>query len=223
MGYDWNFQVIVPYWHAFLHGVLVSVELTAYCSAIGTALGFALAFALRARYVGVVVTLVNDMLRAVPLLVLLFFFYYFPYKQVLGVQAPSAFWAATAALTLAQTNFTAEIVRAAMDRVPTRILLGARALGLTERDVWWHVTMPSVFRQTLPTLAAFYIGNLKLSSLASVIGAEEVVYVARLSVSQTFRTLEAWVVVSLIYIALVLPCTIALRQLENSEWVRRWQ
>lgn len=221
MGYDWNFSVFAGYASAFWRGLLVTIELSVISSVAGTLLGIALAVPMRARYVGSPLRIANDFLRAIPLLVLLFFFYYFPYRDLLGISPPSPFFSAACALTLAQANFTAEVVRAAIDGVSQKTILGARSLGLQERTIWLYIVFPDVLRQTLPTLISFYIGNVKLSSLASVIGAEDVVYIARMAVSQTFRSMEAWVVVGAIYAALVVPFTFAARKFEESEWMRR--
>ncbi len=70
-------------------------------------------------------------------------------------------------------------------------------------------------------MLAFYIGNLKLSSLAAVIGCAEVVFVARVAVSQTYRSIEAWLLIGAIYIVLVLPLAWAARALEKSAWLKR--
>ena len=221
MAYDWDFRIFIPYLHAFLRGTWVTIQLSFLSSILGTILGFSLALPLRLPIVGPFLRLGNDVLRAIPILVLLFFFYYFPYGPILGINSPSAFVVSVIALTLAQTNFTGEIVRSAIDGVSNKTIMGARALGLKEITIWLHVILPDVFRQVLPTLVAFYIGNIKLSSLAAVIGCEEVVYVARLSVSQTYRTFEAWVLVAVVYVALVLPCTMLAAKIEKSQWLLR--
>ncbi|WP_019601051.1 ABC transporter permease subunit [Teredinibacter turnerae] len=220
MAYDWNFSIFIPYWPAFLRALVVTIELAVYSSFIGTILGFLLAFALRLNVVGRLFRLINDIFRAIPVLVLMFFFYYFPYDSV-GVPAPTAFYAALAALTLAQANFTADIVRSAIDGVNVKIIDGARSLGFKEHTIWLKVRLPDVFRQILPTLMAFFIGNIKLSSLASVIGTEEVVYVAQTAVGQTFRSLEAWVIVGSLYIVIVLPLTFFSSYIESLEWMKR--
>lgn len=221
MSYDWNFSVFVPYLGAFLRGAWVTIELAVLSSLLGTLLGFAMAFPLRLPVIGRLFIAINDIFRAIPLLVLLFFFYYFPYADVFGVSPPSAFIAGLLALTLAQLNFTADIVRAGIDAVPRSAVLGARALGLKEATIWMHIILPDVLRQISPTLIAFYIGNIKLSSLASVIGVEETVFVARTAMGQTFRSLEAWVIVALVYVAIVIPCTMLANRLEKSKWMQR--
>ena len=221
MGYDWNFKLFVPFIPALLRGALVTLELGVLSSVIGTVLGFFLGVALRLPIIGWPLRILNDVLRAIPLLVLLFFFYYFPYSLMLSIKAPSAFTTAVLALTLAQANFTGEVVRAAIDAVPASILAGGRSIGLKEPTIWFHIIIPDVVRQILPTLIAFLIGNIKLSSLASVISCEEVVFNARLAVGQTFHSLEAWVLVAAVYVSLVLPMTALAGKLERSEWLQR--
>ena len=164
---------------------------------------------------------VHDAVRAVPVLVLLFLAYYFPYIEIIGIAPPSAVFAAIIAMSISQAAYTADIVRAAIDGVSKGPVLAGKALGLKDRHIWCHIIIPDIFRQILPAQVAFFIGIVRLSSLASVIGASEVVYVARVAIAQNFRSLEAWLLVALIYIALVLPLTWLSRKLETSEWLKR--
>jgi polar amino acid transport system permease protein len=221
MAYDWNFNVFSQYVPAFVSGTLVTIELSVLSSLLGTVGGFVLGPVLRIKPLDRVSLPVNDMFRAVPTLVLIFFFYYFPYKEMFGISPPSAFFAACAALTLSQAVYTADIVRAAVDGVSKGSILGARSVGLKESAIWQYIIVPDIFRQILPSLIAFYIGNVRLSSLASVIGCEDVVFVARITIGQKFRSLEAWIIVAAIFIVLVLPLTWFARKLEGSQWLKR--
>lgn len=164
--------------------------------------------------------IIVDIIRAIPNLVLILFLYFFPYRE-LGFVAPSAFWCAAWALIAAQAAYSAELFRSAIDQVPRNQVLGLSALGFRPVQVARYATLPSVVRQTLPAHLALWIGNLKLSSLASVIAVEDVVYVARVAMSQNFRSLESWLVVAGIYIVLVLPVSAIARSLEKSAWIRR--
>ncbi len=222
MGYRWDFSGLVPYAPAFAHGVVVTLELSVLSSLIGTLLGVPLAMMLRARRgVSVPSAFGVDLLRAVPNLVLIFFFYYFPYEQVFGLRAPSGFMSVLVALVLAQAAYSAELFRAAMDQVPRAQVLGVEAIGFKPHQVVRFVVLPSVAKQVLPGHVALWVGYINLSSLASVIRVEDVVFVAKVAMSQSFRSLEAWTEVALVYCALVLPLTYALRKLETSAWIRR--
>jgi polar amino acid transport system permease protein len=68
-------------------------------------------------------------------------------------------------------------------------------------------------------MTILYIGMLKMSSLASVINVSEVVFTAQTVISNVSRSLEAWVIVALIYIIMVVPATYGARILER--WLRQ--
>ena len=219
--YDWNFRFLWPYAPAFARGVGITLSISVVSFVVGTLLGTAMGVALRAIPFRRTALLANDALRSIPLLVLLFFFYYLPYRRLFGIDPPGAFWCTILAMSLSQAAFTADLVRAAIDGVSTRPILGARALGLREGTIWWSIILPDIIRQTLAPQIAFFIGIVKLTSLASVIGCEEVVFVARVAVSQNFRSLEAWAVVAMIYVALIVPLTVAARSIEGGAWLKR--
>ena len=209
MSYQWDFSVFQSYTSAFFRGMGVTIMLSIISSIAGTVFGILLGLILRFRKISWILLPINDILRAIPMLVLMFFFYYFPYKEVFGIKPLSAFTAATLALTLAQMVFTADLVRAAVDGVSHNSILGAKALGLHQLDILRFIIL------------AFYIGNIKLSSLASAIGCHETVFVARVAISQTYRSLEAWCIVGLVYVILVVPLGLLARRLEKSEWLIR--
>jgi len=222
MGYNWDFSALRGYETAFLLGALLTLALGVLSSAIGTILGIPIAIALRMHpIIAIPLGLVMDALRAIPNLVLILAVYYLPYQSLLGTTGPSPFTASLIGLTIAQMAYSADLIRSAIDAVPETQLLAVRGLGFREWQVARWVTWPSVVRQVLPSHMALWIGNVKLSSLASTIGVQETVFVARVAMSQTFRSLEAWLVVAAIYVALVTPLTLLQRQIERSAWIRR--
>ena len=221
MGYDWNFSVFVPYADAFVRGAWIALALALVSSVLGSLLGIPLGMILRVRGLSWVFLPLNDAIRAIPILVLMLFFYAFPYKDVLGIVPVSEFTAAVLAMTLSQMVFTADLVRGAVDGVSRQAILGARAIGLREPAVWRHIILPDVIRQILPALLAFFIANIKSSSLASAIGVRELVFTARIATGTTARNLEAWIIVAGIYIVLVLPLAWFGRWIEKSKWLKR--
>lgn len=221
MPYDWDFSVLAPYKAALARGTLVSVELAVATSVVGTILGIIFGGVFDYLPAKKFVLVLNDAFRSIPQLVLIFFVYYFPYKDIFGIAPPDAFWCALAALSFVQAVFTADLVIAAKHTVSPGPLMAARALGVPEYVIWRKITLPDIFRKILPSLISFWIGNLKLSSLASVIGVADVVFVAKVSIGQQFRTLEAWIVVAAIYVVIVTPCTVAARLVEESAWLKR--
>jgi His/Glu/Gln/Arg/opine family amino acid ABC transporter permease subunit len=220
-GYDWNFAVLQPYWHAFFFGTGLTLALSGLSFLLGTLAGTVVgAFAARG-VVGKVLWGLNDALRALPPLVLIFLFYFFPVREVFGVAAPSPFWTAVAAFAVSQAAYSAELTRAALQQVPRSAVLSGLSIGLNRHDLWRFVILPDLVRQMMPAQIAFFIGIVRLSNLASVIGVQEVVYVSRQISSQAFRSFEPWLVVAAIYVVIVVPLTIMLRSIEKSAWLMR--
>jgi len=218
MNYDWNFGRLMPYTEAFAKGTLVTLSLTALVIVIGTVLGILLGLTLRKKLPRVVTYPVVDVLRALPPLVLILFMYYLLTRQVIGVAVP-AFWVCVVAMSLNLSAFTSDLVRAAIENVPRDALDAGRALGMTESQITRHIVLPRVVREIIPGMTMLYIAMLKMSSLASVINVREVVNTAQTIIADVSRSLEAWTIVGLIYIALVVPATYVARAIER--WAGR--
>lgn len=161
---------------------------------------------------------VVDVLRALPPLVLLLFMYYFLTVQVIGTTV-TAFWVCVIAMSLNLAAFTSELVRSAIENVEASVVDAARALGMSHNQITRHIVLPYVLREIIPGMTVLYIAMLKMSSLASIINVREVVFTAQTVIADISRSLEAWIVVALVYVALVIPSTYGARRLER--WVRR--
>ena len=217
MNYDWNFSRLAPYMDAFATGTYTTLTLTGIVIVVGTFVGLVLGIALRHSVLKVLLYPAVDVLRALPPIVLLLFMYYFLTRQVIGVGVP-AFWVAAIAMSLNLAAFTSDLVRAAVDNAPVAATDAARALGMSESQVMRHIVFPHVWREIIPGMTILYIGMLKMSSLASVINVREVVFAAQTVISNVSRSLEAWVIVAVIYVVMVVPATYGARALER--WVR---
>lgn len=220
MTYDWDFSYI---WHnlpAYGRGIGVSITLAIISCSLGILLGLVVAALLRAnRLLRAVVGIFLDALRAVPELVIIFFFYFFPYNQLLGLPPPSPFGAVAIALVLVMAVFSSRLLDSAIDQVQRRHIEGARALGLSTLQVIRHVFFPSLVRSCLPPLVAFCIGILKATSLASIVGVADVVYVAKLDIAYNARSLEAWLFIAAVYVVLIMPLSYLSQWLEHSAWM----
>jgi polar amino acid transport system permease protein len=218
VNYDWNFTRVWPYWTAFLSGTGTTLILTLTVIVIGTLLGVATGLLLRRQSARLFIYSIVDVIRALPPLVLILFLYFLLTEQVIG-SAVSAFWVYSIAMSLNLAAFTSDLVRAAIENVPTGAVDAGFALGMSSNQVTRHIVMPHVVREVIPAMTVLYIGMLKMSSLASVINVQEVVYSAQTVIAANSRSLEAWTIVAVIYIVLVLPATYISRRIEF--WLRR--
>jgi len=220
--YDWDFSYILQNIGAYIRGAGVTIQLAALVILSGTVLGFPVALLLRLPrpIVWPIICLV-EIMRAVPDLVWIFFVYFFPYKALLGATPLSPFVCAYIALTFVLALFAGVLYSSALDQIPKSQILGAKTLGFANKHIWRHVMLPSIVRLTLPGMIGYWIGMLKATSLASVIGVQDVVYVAKIGMAQNARAFEAWTMVAFVYIALVLPAVLGLRWIEKMDWMQR--
>lgn len=220
MNYDWHFSRLIPYAGAFAYGTLLTVVLTTLIVLLGTTIGVVLGGFLNRKGWLKSVWLLVDIGRALPPLVLLLFFYYGLSVQIVGFVVTS-FWVAVVALSLNLGAFAAELVRATKEKVDPGIIDAGRALGMSESQVMWHIIMPEVVRDVAPGMSVLYIGTLKMTSLASIVNVRELTFTANTVIADIARSLEAWTLVGLIYVALVLPASYLSRKLETAASHRR--
>ncbi len=135
--------------------------------------------------------------RGTPLLVQILMLYFG--LPNLGIRL-DAFTAATLAIGLNSGAYQAEIVRSTVKGIHEEQLLVARSLGLSEAQILRYVVLPQAVRNAIPALTNEYVILLKESALASVIGVMELTRVGEYMTAATFRALEAYTLVALIYL-----------------------
>jgi polar amino acid transport system permease protein len=107
-----------------------------------------------------------DVLRSIPLLVLLVLVYYaLPF---VGIRLTS-FTAAAVTLTMVSCAYTAEIMRAGIEAVPRGQFDAAHAMGLTFAQSMRDIVLPQALRIVVPPLTSNCINVLKDTALASVV------------------------------------------------------
>ena len=154
-----------------------------------------------------------EVVRAVPLLVLILWVYY-GLPIVMGI-AVSVFWAGVIALALSDSAFEAEIFRAGIQSIDRGQIEASDSLGLGYIDRMRYVVLPQALRRVLPPLGNQLVYMLKMSSLVSVIGMEELTRRANELVTSEYRPLEIYTVLILEYLILILVVSAGVRWLER--------
>lgn len=214
-GFDWSFfrHLLFHPPSSFVHGAIKTIYLAVVAQALGVGLGLLLALARRSRrlplriFASVYIWLV----RGTPLLVqaLLIYdgvaslgLYSFPDLNVIGVSIPGVIQAGIITLALNEAAYMAEIMRAAIDSVETGQMEAAESLGMKRRQAMRHVVLPQAMRVVIPPLGNEFNNMLKVTTLLSVIGLNELFLAAQDYNSATFRTFEIFTVVAIYYIVM---------------------
>lgn len=135
-----------------------------------------------------------EVMRNVPLVVKLFFLYF-----ILGLDA---FPAALLGLIIHQSAFIADVTSAGFRSIPQEQAEAAFATGLGGLHTFLHVLFPQFLRVTIPPFTNQAIELLKNSALVSLIGLQDLTFVAQNIQVETYRYKESFIVVTTLYVAL---------------------
>jgi putative glutamine transport system permease protein len=186
---------------AFLAGGLgVTLELAAIAIAISFVAGIVLALARLSRWrvLSAVATLYIEGIRALPLL-LVIFFAYFALPRIIGMKL-EPFTAGAIALSAFTAALVAEIVRAGILAVPKGLIEAAASQGLSPAQILRIVTLPIAVRQMMPALVAQFVTLLKDTSLTAVIGILELTRRGQIVFAQPpFQPIPVFALLALIY------------------------
>ncbi|MEC7964909.1 MAG: amino acid ABC transporter permease [Pseudomonadota bacterium] len=154
-----------------------------------------------------------EIVRAVPILVLILWVYY-GLPQLSGITL-NVFWAGVLALALSDSAFQAEIFRAGIQSIGKGQYEAAQSISLSYRDTMRYVILPQAIRRILPALGNQLVYMLKMSSLVSVIGMQELTRKANELVVSEYRPLEIYTILVLEYLVLILIVSAGVRWLER--------
>jgi len=154
-----------------------------------------------------------EVVRAVPILVLILWVYY-GLPQVMDISI-GVFWAGVIALALSDSAFQAEIFRAGIQSIDKGQYEASQSVSLGYADTMRFVILPQAIRRILPALGNQLVYMLKMSSLVSVIGMQELTRKANELVVTEYRPLEVYTVLVLEYLVLILIVSALVRRLER--------
>jgi len=195
-------------------GLLMTLQITGLCIAIGIVLGLLLAIA--RVYGGPLLywpsSLYIQFFRGTPLLVQLLMVYYgLPNWGIFF----SPFVAGVVALGLNTAAYQAEYFRGAIQAIPRGQMLAALSLGMSRIQAIRHIILPQALRLVIPPWSNELILMLKYSSIVYMVTAVDLMAAAKTIAADTFRYFEVFILVALIYLAIVLIISWLLRRLEE--------
>lgn len=199
MDYSFRFDVAFANMGYILKGVYITVGVTAVSIFFGLAIGLVVGVLRlsKSRFISIPMIAYIEFFRNIPALVKLIWVYYM-IPILIGIDL-SAFTSATIALGIAAGAFFAEIFRAGIEDVDRGHVEAAQSLGMSSAYTMIHIVLPQAIRKMLPAFANTFISFLKFSSLVSVLGVADLTYRTQVIASQTFRPLELYTMLAVIY------------------------
>ncbi len=207
-----------PVWNgagALLHGAAVTLAVTAAAMLLSCALGLLAGIARldrRRRVIYAVASLYLLFIRGTPLLVQLFLLF-FGLPQF-GIMLP-AFVCAVIGLGLYSGAYVSEIVRGAIQSVDVGQMEAARTLGLTRAQAMRLVILPQAALRAIPPLGNEAIALIKNSALVSLLTISDLMHEGEEIISVSYRSLEVYLAVALLYLAMTSAAGAGLRAIER--------
>ena len=223
MGYNWQWYQVPKYiftftedgfqWGELMVGLVATLGLSLASFVLATALGLLVALLrLSGLVVGTAVSIgFLELIRNIPLLVLLYLFYY-----VLGPIFNMDRWTASV-LTLAvfHSALISEIFRAGINAIPPGQWEAASSIGMTRAQAYRWIILPQSIRFMLPPLTGEMIALIKSSAIVSVIAVAELTTIGRNIISDTFMSFEIWFTVAAVYLVVTLILSFGVSQMEK--------
>ena len=199
---DFNFALVVNSFPLLLEGALVTIKITALSVGFGLLIGLVASIARMSKLwlVKMLASLYVDFIRGTPLLVQIFIIY-FALPMRTGVRVDPLV-AAITACSINSGAYVAEIFRAGIESIDKGQMEAGRSLGMTWGQTMYYIIVPQAFKRVIPPLGNEFIAMLKDSSLVSVIGFEELTRRGQLIIARTYGSLEIWLSVAVIYLAM---------------------
>lgn len=235
-------------WGEVQKGIWTTVWVTVTAYSMALALGLILALARRPStslaynlFVYQPATVIVEIIRGIPTLVLVFYVTLAFVPQMIGVlnslgtsmlESGTAFedlarwfrqltprdiptvYRAIAALTISYAAFLSEVFRAGLDSIDIGQKEAARSLGMTQWQIMRYIVLPQAIRNILPALGNDFIAMLKESSLVSVVGVQDITRAGQSFAAATFTFFQAYNVVAVTYLVLTLTLAIIVKAIE---------
>lgn len=127
----------------------------------------------------------------------------------------TAFFSALLTLAIFEGAYITEIVRSGIESINRGQWEASYALGLSRWQQMRYVVLPQAYQRILPPLAGQFISLIKDSSIVSVISIQELTFQGTELMTSTLLTMEIWITITILYLALTLPCSLLVARLEE--------
>jgi polar amino acid transport system permease protein len=215
MNYTLHFGQVMPYLPYLLEGAVESFLLAGLAFAGGMVIGASGAAALTwgGPVLGRCVKIYVIFFTNTPALVQVYFIYFV--LPDWGIVL-SSFASVLIGLTVNAGAYLTEVQRAGFASVRPAEIEAAETIGMTRMQTAWYVVLPHVMRTLYPPLSGQFILIVLGSSMGAVFGVEELTGRAFSVAADTFRSIEVFVIVGLIYVVIAFIASALLAQVGRS-------
>jgi polar amino acid transport system permease protein len=214
-SYQFRWDIISSNFDFLMSGLEMTLIISATALVFAMLGGLLLAVVDMSRFFAVraIGVALGEVIRNTPILVQLLWVYYV-LPIVFGLQI-SSLAALLIGLSVYMAAFISEVYRSGIQAVPKGQKEAAQVLGLTPFQSFRRIVLPQAIRLTLPPLASNFVQLIKYSSLGSVISVTEITRRGTELSASTFRPLEIFSFIAVVYFCICWPLAMAIRFWEH--------
>ncbi len=212
---DFDFSPVWGGWRDLAHGAWITVAVTSGAIVLGCLIGLLLGLGRldpRHRVVYGLCTAYVSFIRGTPLLVQLFIWFFgLPH---FGINL-SAFFCGVVGMGMYSGAYISEIVRGAIQSIDRGQIEAARSLGMSHLVAMREIVVPQALVRMIPPLGNEFIALIKNSSLVSLLTIADLMHEGQKIISTSYRSIEVYLAIALVYFVLTNLTGLALRVLER--------
>lgn len=233
MAADGDYQRI---YRTLSQGVFTTLWVTLVAFALASLVGLIVALmrTSSSRILQEVATFYVEIIRGIPILVLLFYIAFVGapwfvdvwnlavaplvergWPVQLTVRQFDFTWRAIVALMIAYSAFLAEVFRAGIEAVDKGQIEAARSLGLKPWQTFRFIVAPQATRMVLPPYGNDFVAMIKDSALVSALGVQDITQLGKVFSASSFQFFETYNVVAYLYLVMTISLSLAVRGLEH--------
>ncbi|MFT0547201.1 amino acid ABC transporter permease [Allopusillimonas ginsengisoli] len=211
---NFDFTPAFTDWTALLSGAIVTIEVTVCALLLSCMLGLLIGIGRlnpKRRVTYGFCSAYLSFFRGTPLLVQLFLWFFGLPR--FGLLLP-AFACGILGLGMYSASYVSEIVRGAIQSVDRGQMEAARSMGMSYRQAMFKIILPQAFVRMIPPLGNEFISLIKNSALVSLLTIHDLMHEGQKIISVSYRSLEIYLVIAIIYWFMTTFVTVVLRRIE---------
>ena len=215
VNYHWDFHPVFEHFPMLLTGFENTAKLAIVAIILGAVFGLVLTFMRLATHRSIRYPAIAfiEFYRNTPALVHFFWFYY-ALPVVVNVNL-DPFTAAILALATQSSAFYAEVYRGGIISIERGQWEASKALGMHHHQLMKRIILPQAFSRMIPPFVERTFELIKTTTLASTLAYAEILYQATRVSSETYRPIEVYTTVAVIFIVTLALASLAFNRLEK--------
>ncbi len=201
--YEWDFIAVLSDLDLLALGLLNTLKITSFALLFGIPLGLFLAVSRlsRIKLFSFPASFIIEFFRTTPPLVQLFWIF-FALPILVDIRM-TPFIASVLTFSIQSSAFFAEIFRSGIQSIDKGQWEGAKAIGMNYWQSMRRIILPQAIKRMIPAFMERSIELLKTTTLVSTVAYADLMYQANDLAQKTFRPLEVYTVVAIMYFVLI--------------------